>query len=154
MSEATLHTAQDYQRQFAVDAFNLTWQLLLKQQRSVEENDLMLHAAHASRYHWGEVGTPVNLVRGEWQISRVYAVLNRAEAALYHAQRCLAICQAHHIGDFDLAYAYEAMARALALAGRMAESEKYAALGREAGEKIVEKDDKDLFFGDLETVPG
>ena len=24
----------------------------------------MIHAAHASRYHWGEVGEPVNLARG------------------------------------------------------------------------------------------
>ena len=72
----------------------------------------MLDAPHASRFHWGEVGTAVNLARGEWQVSHVYAVLNRAEPALYHARRCLAICEANAIGDFDLAYAYEAIARA------------------------------------------
>ena len=42
----------------------------------------MLHAAHASRFHWGEVGEPVNFARGEWQISRVYAVLGRPEPAI------------------------------------------------------------------------
>ena len=46
-------------------------------------------AARASRFHWGEVGEPVNRVRGEWQCSRVYAVLGRAEPALWHARRCL-----------------------------------------------------------------
>jgi hypothetical protein len=66
----------------------------------------------------------------------------------------LEICQANAIGDFDLAYAYEALARALALAGSRDECQKYIALAREAGDKIEEKDDKDLFFGDLETVPG
>jgi hypothetical protein len=38
----------------------------------------MLHAAHASRYRWGEVGVAVNLARGEWLGSRVYSVLGRA----------------------------------------------------------------------------
>jgi len=41
----------------------------------------MIHAAHASRFHWGEIGKPINLGRGEWQISRVYSVLNRPESA-------------------------------------------------------------------------
>ena len=50
----------------------------------------MIHAAHAARYHWSKVGTKANLARGEWQVSRVYTVLERPEPALYHAHRCLA----------------------------------------------------------------
>ena len=36
----------------------------------------MIHAAHASRFHWSraEGAESVNLARGEWQCSRVYAV--------------------------------------------------------------------------------
>ncbi|MBA3365103.1 MAG: hypothetical protein H0U03_04865, partial [Actinobacteria bacterium] len=60
-------------RQLAVDLFNFVWTLLEKADRTGEEDDTMLHAAHASRFHWGEVGAPVNLARGEWQVSRVYA---------------------------------------------------------------------------------
>jgi hypothetical protein len=154
MSDTDHDAIQAYHRKFAVDLFNQVWQLLEKPARTVEDDDQMLHAAHASRYHWGEVGAAVNWARGEWQVSRVYAVLKRPEPALYHARRCLEICQANAIGDFDLAYAYEALARALALAGSRDECQKYIALAREAGDKIEEKDDKDLFFGDLETVPG
>ena len=152
MAQDMTQAEQDNRRQIAVNTFNLTWELMLKQDRTPEENDRMLHAAHASRFHWGEVGTPVNLVRGEWQVSRVYAVLNRAEPALYHARRCLAICEANGIGDFDLAYAYEAIARALAIDGKWEECTRFVALAREAGEKIAEKDDKDLFLGDMETI--
>ena len=62
---------------------------------SREDDDRMLHAAHASRYHWGEAPEcePANLARGEWQISRVYMVLGRAEPAIWHAQRCLEHCE-------------------------------------------------------------
>ena len=76
-------------RQLAVDLFNSVWRLLERTDRTAAEDDEMLHAAHASRHHWGEVGERVNLARGEWQCSRVYAVLGRAEPAMWHAQRCL-----------------------------------------------------------------
>jgi len=154
MPEETPLTEQDYHRKFAVQTFNRVWELLDKPNRTPDELDEMLHAAHASRYHWGVVGAPVNLARGEWQVSRVYAVLNRAEAALHHARRCLELCEANGIGDFDLAYAYEAMARALAIAGPSDEAAQYIALGKAAGEQIAEAEDKELFFGDLKSVPG
>ena len=113
----------------------------------------MLHAAHASRYHWGEIGEAVHFARGEWQISRVYSVLNRSEPAHYHAQRCLDICQQNNIADFDLAYAYEALARAAAIAKNTADTQKYLELARAAGENIAEADDKALFVSDLATIP-
>ncbi|MCC7355249.1 MAG: hypothetical protein IT330_16010 [Anaerolineae bacterium] len=140
-------------RRLAVDCFNRTWDLLDKKQRAREEDDEMIHTAHASRYHWGVIGTPVHFARGEWQISRVYAVLKRPEPALYHARRCLEICQQNGIGDFDLAYAYEALARASMVAGKKSDAERYVALARGAGEKIAEKDDRDHFLGDLNTIP-
>jgi hypothetical protein len=125
-----------------------------KKERTKEEDDKMVHAAHASRFHWGEIGKPVHFERGEWQISRVYSVLNRPQPALYHAKRCLEICKENNIGDWDIAFAYEAMARAYVVAGEKTESEKYIKLAKEAGEQIKEKEDKDLFINDLKTVPG
>ncbi len=67
-------------RALAVGLFNYTWTLLENPNRTPEQDDEMLHAAHASRYHWGEVGEQVNLARGEWQVSRVYAVLGPRRA--------------------------------------------------------------------------
>lgn len=115
MAEQISPPEQECHRKFAVDLFNLTWDLLDKAMRTAEANDRLLHAVHASRYHWGEIGTPLEVERSEWQVSRVYAVLNRPEAALYHARRCLEICEATGIGDFDLAFAHEALARAFAV---------------------------------------
>jgi hypothetical protein len=141
------------ERQIAVDLFNHVWKLLEKPSRTDAEDDELLHAAHASRYHWGEVGEPVNLVRGEWQCSRVYTVLGRAEPALHHARRCLELCEQHGIGDFDLAYAHEALARAHAVAGDAEQAGHHKTLAREAGELIADADDRDHFAGDLLTLP-
>ena len=113
----------------------------------------MIHMAHASRYHWGVVGGPKELAIGEWQISRVYAVLRRPEPALYHAQRALEICEASEIGDFPLAYAYEALARAFAIAGKSRLRTACLKLAKVAGAKIAEADEQSQFFKDLRTVP-
>ena len=85
---------QEQHKAFAVECFNLVWGLLDKADRTAEDDERMVHAAHASRFHWGEIGTPLEFARGEWQISRVYAVLGRSEAALHHAQRSLDLCEA------------------------------------------------------------
>ncbi len=71
---------QATRRALAVGLFNHTWTLLETHPRTPAQDDEMIHAAHASRYHWGEVADDVHLARGEWQCSRVYAVLGRAGA--------------------------------------------------------------------------
>ena len=139
-------------KKFAVNLFNLTWSLLDKKNRTREEDDKMIHAAHASRFHWGEIGTPLEFERGEWQISRVYSVLKRNEPALYHAQRCLELCKENNIGDFDIAFAYEAMARAQALAGNEKECKKYIQLAKEAAGQIKKREDKAYFLNELKTI--
>lgn len=66
----------------------------------------------------------------------------------------MSICKENDIGDFDIAFAYEAMARANAVSGEQIEAEKYVQLGKEAGEQIAEKGNKDYFFSELRTIPG
>ena len=67
-------------RRLGVDLFNFTWTLIEKADRTPAETDEMIHAAHASRYHWSKAGTNANLGRGEWQIARVYSVLGSRRA--------------------------------------------------------------------------
>jgi len=140
----------------AKKCFNKTWELLEKADRTPGENNEMIHTVHASRYHWGvlvanQQGKALNLQRGEWQIARVYTVLEREEPALYHANLCLKITQDNNIEDFDLAFAHEALARASALAGNKKDYEKHQKLANEAGEKIKDKGDRDYFFEDFKA---
>ena len=70
---------RDWHKNEAVRCFNSTWDLLEKTDRTEAENRQMIHMAHASRFHWGEIGTPLQFGRGEWQVSRVYATLDMGE---------------------------------------------------------------------------
>ena len=140
------------ERKLAGELFNRVWELMEKPTRDKEEDDEMIHAAHASRYHWGVVGKAENRARGEWQISRVYTVLGRGEPAVVHAERCLEICQQHGLADWDIAYAYESLARAHRTAGHAAEARKFKKLARAAGEKISETEEREHFEADYATL--
>ena len=146
---------QATRRALAVGLFNYTWRLLENPTRTREQDDEMLHAAHASRYHWGEVGEPVNLARGEWQVSRVYSVLGRAEPALYHARRCLELNEANEAGreDWELGSAYEAMARASAIAGDRAARDAWRARAVEELDRISDAEDRQVLEQDIATLP-
>jgi len=144
-------------RAIGIDLFNRTWDLMGQQDRGTADDDAMLHMAHASAHHWRAEGTGAtanNLARSEWQVSRVYTVLGRGEPALHHARRCLEICQANGIGDWDLAYAYEALARAASVAGDPAVAEDWLLRARRAVDDIAEDEDRDAVLADLATIPG
>ena len=141
------------ERELAKRLFNMVWSLLEQPSRTADEDEVMVNAAHASLYHWLRVGEPVNEVRGEWQVSRVYSVLRRAEPALHHARRSLALCEQHGIGDFDLAFAYEAMSRAHMVAGDAADASRFAAIAKVAADRIEDAEDREIFLGDLADLP-
>ena len=138
-------------RQLGVDLFNYTWTLLRKENRTRDADDEMLHASRASAFHWlhAEGARPENRVRSEWQISRVYSVLGRGPEAVHHAQRCLDHCVENDIGDWDLAFAYEALARAQRVAGNDVEHRRNLDLAREAGAAIADEEDREQLESDL-----
>jgi hypothetical protein len=153
--EGALLTPEE-ERQLAVDLFNRAWALLRQGERTPEQDDELVHTAHASRHHWAQVGTAANLARGEWQLSRVYATLGRAEPALHHARRCLAYCEAAHpdeLEDWDLPFAYEALARASVVAGEPEEAKRWAARARELAAGVADAEDREHLDEDLATLP-
>jgi len=148
--EATF-TETAFHRKMAVELFNETWKLLDKPDRTPEDDARMSHAAHASRLHWEFGGTARNLAIGEWQVSRVHAVLRQPDAALYHARRSLEIATLHHLGPFLVACAHEAMARAIAVTQPQAASE-HIATARRIASGITDPEEKKILEEDLSSV--
>ncbi len=152
MPTTTMSLTSEQHLQCGKALFNFAWTLIEKADRSDDETELMINASHASWMHWSKVGTPVNFARSEWQLARVYAVAGRAEPALHHAKRCLGLCREHGLGGFDLAYAYEALARAEQLAGRPEEVRRNVKLADEAAEKISDAEDRKHVEEDLKGL--
>jgi hypothetical protein len=143
-------------RLLAAQLFNDAWRLMELAGRTRDDDERMIHTAHAACYHWGQVPTaaPAHLARSEWQVARVYSVLGRPEPALHHAARVLDICQESGIGGWDLAFAYEGLARAHAVAGDAGRARDFTDKALAAAEGIADGDDRDLVLADLETIPG
>ncbi|HEX3428280.1 MAG TPA: helix-turn-helix domain-containing protein [Candidatus Limnocylindrales bacterium] len=140
-------------RQLGVELYNSTWTLIEKSDRSPAETDEMIHRAHASRWHWTRVGDAANLARGEWLCSRVYATLGRGEPALWHARRAVEILEENRIADWDIAAAYEAMARASFAAGDPASGALWKAKASIALDDVGDADDREPIAQDLATLP-
>jgi hypothetical protein len=152
MSAQTFQLDSRTQQRLAARLFNRVWELLDQADRTAEDDDEMLHAAHASRYHWGQVGEPVHAARGEWQCSRVYATLGRAEPALYHGRRCLEFTEKHGLSPFDIGCAHEAIARSARLAGIDHQADKHAALATAAAEEITDPEERQVLLADIATL--
>jgi hypothetical protein len=140
------------QRALAAELFNRVWTLMETEERTERETDLMIAAAYASRFFWEETGEPVHLARGEWQISRACAVGGRPVAALEHARRCLDLCQSHQLGPFDVAFAYEALARAHQAGGDDGAAGEAVCAARAIAPRIEDREDRDLLTGDLDGL--
>jgi DNA-binding transcriptional MerR regulator len=145
-------------RQLGKDLFNHTWTLIEKADRTPAETDEMLHATHASAFHWSRGGgTLANTARGQWQIARVYSTLGRGEPALWHANRSLelveAAIRAGVADDWDMPAALEGLARAQAVAGDRAAAIETRARARAALDGIADPEDRQIIEQDLESTP-
>jgi len=136
---------------FAVDCFNSTWELIEKEHRTAEEDLEMIHTAHASRYHWGLVGTWLEFQRGEWQISRVYSILGQGEAALFHAEAGYKISKENDMKPFDRAFACEAMARAHHVLGNTRKRDIFVRETIEVAKEIGESIDRTYVWNELSS---
>jgi hypothetical protein len=150
MSET--YSLQEWHRKQAVDNFNQTWDLIDRQKRTGDEDLLMIHKAHASRYHWGETGGPKEMATGEWQISRVYALVGMPESALYHGKASLGFCQSAGLSAFDHAFAFEAIARAYHLLKDSALREDYIEKATAQAGKIESQEDHDYCLSEIKSI--
>ncbi|WP_017379415.1 hypothetical protein [Paenisporosarcina sp. TG-14] len=139
-------------RKWAVQLFNETWDLIEKKERTSDEDSQMLEKAYASLYHWRQIGKKLNLARGYWQVSRVHAILSQGEAAYFYGIAGFELCEAEDFGDFDLAFAYESLARAEKCRGNFESMSTWFERGQIAAENIVKEDDKKYFLSELASV--
>ena len=77
--------------------------------------------------------------------------MGKSDEALSYAKETLKITEKNNLKDFDLAYAYESMARAYLSAGDKDKSEKWYKKAKTAGDLIVSDCDKEYFMVDLNS---
>jgi hypothetical protein len=139
----------EWHNTFAPMAFNEAWALLDVNAPTREQEEGMLAATFASRYHWYEVGTPRNHAIADWQISRVAAVLGYADLALRFGERSLALCLDNDLDPFVTGFAHEAIARAAADVDDIDMFTEHLEAAKEKLLEIEDPEDRDVLEADL-----
>jgi hypothetical protein len=139
---------------FSAGCFNDAWGLIDKADRSTEEEERMLLLAMASLWHWTEREdhTPNHLAVGFWQVSRVHAILGRADEARRYGRLSLDAANRGEPDAFTLGYAFEALARAEAIAGDDGKRAEYLEQARAAANEVTDEESKGWLLDDLKTI--
>jgi hypothetical protein len=142
----------DAHRFFSASCFNRAWDLIRKAERTDSENEQMLLLSQSSLWHWTQRHdcTPRNISIGYWQLSRIHALLGRAEDARASALECLR----HSEGEapFYIGYAHEALARSAAVAGDHAAKAKHLQQAHQHLARVVDERDRAPLRADLESL--
>ena len=146
--------AQKAHRFFSAGCFNGAWKLIDKADRTREQDERMLLAAMASLWHWTHRDdvAAANLSVGYWQVSRIHAVLGRADEARRYGVLSLDAAREGEPDPFTLGYAHEALARAEALAGNATTAAEHFVEARKAAEAVTDEESKQWLLDDLATI--
>lgn len=82
----------------------------------------------------------------------MYALLNKGQQASYHVTACLKICEEHHIEDFDIVFAYEAMANAYKALGNNEQVELYKKRAYNALPQIEDGGNRNYAQSELDKI--
>ncbi len=146
---------RDTQRALAAGLFNRTWDILEREDRTARDDAEMIDTAHASAWHWRQVGNAANEARGHWMLARVYSVLGHGPEAVYHARRANEVLDegGEGIEDWDRPAAAEAMARALVATGDLEGAATWKARAQALLEGVADPNERGVVEGDLAALP-
>lgn len=139
---------------FAARCFNRAWKGIDAAERSPEEEEQMLSAAHASFWHWTQHPkcTPQNYSVGYWQLSRVYSLLGATALAQRYAQRALQVALDAPLPPYFVGCAYEALARAARVGGDRAAMAEHLSHAREWALRVESDDSRRLLQAELDSL--
>jgi len=132
---------------FAIECNNQAWDLLEKTDRTPAEDIGMVHAAHASCFHWMQVGATLNKVRALCLIANAHAAAGDAQAAVHFSNVVMELAEAHRaeLEDWDWAFLFDAAARAQAVSGNLPSAGLWREKARAAGGSIAEDASREVF---------
>ena len=113
----------------------------------------MFDAAHASAYHWSEVGEAINHARADMLLAHVHSLLGEGSNALFYGKRALEFCQHNQCDDMDLPFALSEVAFAHFVMKHPSEHLNYYEEAVESGKKIEDQIDHQIFLSEFTRIP-
>jgi len=142
-----------WQKRLASQANNRAWTLAEMLHRSPEEDEEMLHAAHAAMYFWRMVGEPSNHAHAAQLLAHVYALLKLPEPAAQYLSKASPYFEQHDCAPWEMAFAHVVAANVACAEGNAAAHATRYAKAQEAAAHITDPDTREMFAATLRVVP-
>jgi hypothetical protein len=144
--------AQVWHRRFAISCNNRAWDLTTEA-RTPDQDREMLNVAHASAWHWEQVGTELNRMRATLLLAEVHALLGMGPSALAFAEKMRTFFIGRETPDWERAFTYAIYAHAAHAAGRLQEHRDAYAKAIAAFEAVAGEEDRKVVAKTLSLVP-
>ena len=154
--KASKELVKDGHRYFGEMCLMQAWGLAQKADRSDAEQQHMLHAAHAARFHWTMLGDRPGLARADHVLSFIFSALGETENARTHAESCFAFVQEGGKGFTPTheAWAHECMARTCNERGQLDKRDEHLEAAQDAAIRIGVAADMKAVFKALSQIDG
>jgi hypothetical protein len=142
-----------WRRRFASGANNRAWALSEMASRTREEDDEMLHAAHASAYLWTSIGNEHNTALAHLLLGQVHSLLGNAIAAARFANSSSEYFSSRDSAPEELAFAHAIAANAAHCRGDAISHQAEYAAAQRALEAISNAEEKEIVLATLRVIP-
>ena len=142
-----------WRRRLGSGANNRAWTLAEQLSRTREDDDEMLHAAHASAYLWSTVGNAQNAALANLLLGQVHALLGSAAPAARFSRSASEFFTGRDSEPWELALTHAVAANAAHCSGNaQSHQTEYAAAVR-AIETIADAEEREIILATMRVVP-
>jgi hypothetical protein len=153
MSEASVvGEVGGWHKRFAMSCNNRAWELSV-QDRTPSQDREMLETAHASAWHWSQIGTELNRMRATMLLAEVHALLGYGSSAISYAREMRTYFLGQDTPDWELAFTHAIYAHAAFAAGDLAEHRSAYHKAVDALRAIADEDDRSIVAKTFSQVP-
>jgi len=153
MAAPSTEDVSKWHRWFAIEMNNLAWQHAEKPTRPPEEEEEMIHAAHAAALHWMQDGKEVNRARADMLLGQAHALAGNGKLAMFYAQRSIAYFSASETKDWEMAFVHAVLANAARTAGTSSTYAEHFWLAERLGATIADPEDREIFERTFHQIP-
>lgn len=140
-------------RRFASAANNRAWTLSEQLVRTPDEDQEMLHAAHAAAYLWQQIGAAHNNAMADMLLAQIHALLGNAAYATLYASRSHQFFTNRRSEIWELALAHAILAHA-AFCNEDAGLHRASFLSaQEWVAQLSDPQDKEIVLATLRVIP-
>lgn len=142
-----------WQRRLASQANNRAWTLAENLQRSPEEDEEMLQAAHAAMYFWRTVGKPSHHAHAALLVAHAYALLKLPQPAAYFLRKSWPYFEEQDCAPWEMAFAHAVAANVASAEGNAAAHARHYADAEAAAEHMTDPETREMFAATWRVIP-